>query len=161
MPSRAAIALLTLFLSDACSPANVRTTPDPPTTESAALERAVSALVNHHRRSLGLPPLTEDATITRQARLHSAAMAAGRTPPGHAGFADRVATLRRVMAARRTAENVAFNQGHRDPAAVAVRGWLASPGHRENIEGPYELTGVGVASNAKGEVYFTQIFVGR
>jgi uncharacterized protein YkwD len=56
---------------------------------------------------------------------------------------------------------VAFNQGHRDPAAVAVQGWLESPGHRENIEGPYELTGVGVASNAKGEVYFTQIFVGR
>jgi uncharacterized protein YkwD len=65
------------------------------------------------------------------------------------------------MALRRTAENVAFDQGHPDPPAAAVRGWLASCGHRENIEGPYELTGVGVVSNAKGEVYFTQIFVGR
>jgi uncharacterized protein YkwD len=65
------------------------------------------------------------------------------------------------MTTRRSAENVAFNQGHRDPAADAVRGWLASRGHRENIEGPYELTGVGVVSNAKGEFYFTQIFVGR
>jgi len=128
---------------------------------SAALEQAVVALVNRHRRTRGLPPLTADARIGHQARLHSAAMAAGRTPLGHGGFADRVAALRRVMACRRTAENVAFNQGHRDPAAVAVRGWLTSRGHRENIEGAYELTGVGVASNAAGEVYFTQIFVGR
>ena len=161
MPSRAVVALVTVFLSGACSPASVPTKPDPPATRAAALERAVSALVNRHRRSIGLPPLADDPAIARQARLHSAAMAAGRTPFGHAGFADRVGTLRRVMATRRTAENVAFNQGHRDPAAVAVHGWLESPGHRENIEGPYELTGVGVASNAKGEVYFTQIFVGR
>jgi uncharacterized protein YkwD len=97
----------------------------------------------------------------QQARLHSAAMAAGRTSLGHAGFDDRVAALRRVMTFQRTAENVAFNQGHREPAAEAVRGWLTSRAHRENIEGPYELTGVGVVSNAKGEVYFTQIFVGR
>ena len=61
----------------------------------------------------------------------------------------------------RVGENVAFNRGHRDPAAEAARGWLASRKHRENIEGPYQLTGVGVATNAAGEVYFTQIFIGR
>jgi uncharacterized protein YkwD len=38
---------------------------------------------------------------------------------------------------------------------------VAPPGHRKNIEGPYEVTGIGVARNAQGEVYFTQIFVGR
>jgi uncharacterized protein YkwD len=108
-----------------------------------------------------LPSLALDPRITQLARLHSAAMAAGRTPLGHEGFADRVETLSRVMSCRRTAENVAFNQGYRDPAADAVHGWLASRGHRENIEGPYELTGIGVVSNAAGEVYFTQIFVGR
>jgi uncharacterized protein YkwD len=117
--------------------------------------------VNRHRRARGRPALGSDARIAEQARLHSAAMAAGRTPLGHRGFDDRVAALHRVMTCRRTAENVAFNQGHRDPAAEAVRGWLGSRGHRENIEGPYELTGVGVASNAAGEVFFTQIFVGR
>lgn len=108
-----------------------------------------------------MPSLALDPRITRQARLHSAAMAAGRTPLGHEGFADRVDTLSRVMSCRRTAENVAFNQGHRDPAVEAVHGWLASRGHRGNIEGPYELTGIGVVSNAAGEVYFTQIFVGQ
>jgi uncharacterized protein YkwD len=87
-------------------------------------------------------------------------MAAGKTPLGHAGFDDRVRALRAVLAFRGSAENVAVNRGHRDPAAEAVRGWIASRGHRRNIEGPYARTGVGVASNAKGEVYFTQIFVG-
>jgi uncharacterized protein YkwD len=65
------------------------------------------------------------------------------------------------MSCRHTAENVAVNQGYRNPASEAVRGWLASRGHRENIEGPYQSTGVGVASDAAGNVYFTQIFVGR
>jgi uncharacterized protein YkwD len=166
-----AVGLATALASDGCAPPNAPSKPDAPPTEvarsarpgaeSTALEQVVFRLVNHHRRALGLPPLAQDSRITRQARLHSAAMAAGTTPLGHAGFDDRVATLRRVMAFRRSAENVAFNQGHRDPSAEAVRGWLASRGHRENIEGPYELTGVGVVSNAKGEVYFTQIFVGR
>jgi hypothetical protein len=28
------------------------------------------------------------------------------------------------------------------------------------MEGPYEATGIGVARNPDGELYFTQIFVG-
>jgi uncharacterized protein YkwD len=132
-----------------------------PSASSSKIERVVSELVNRHRRRRGLAPLVVDARIARQARQHSAAMAAGRTPLGHQGFEERIEAVRRVIAFRRSAENVAFNQGHRDPAAEAVRGWLASRGHRENIEGPYELTGVGVVTNAAGEVYLTQIFVGR
>lgn len=132
-----------------------------PGTRTAALEQAVHELVNRHREAHGLAPLTLDARISREARGHSSAMAARTTPLGHERFADRVKALSRVMACRRTAENVAFNQGHREPAVEAVRGWLASRGHRKNIEGPYELTGVGVVTNAAGEVYFTQIFVGR
>ena len=38
---------------------------------------------------------------------------------------------------------------------------LASPAHRENLEGPYDLTGIGVARSRSGEVFFTQFFVGR
>ena len=127
----------------------------------AALERAVHELVNRHRRARGLTPLTLDQRISRQARLHSQAMAEGRTRFGHGGFTDRIDALGRVMSCRRTAENVASNRGHRDPAAEAVRGWLESRAHLENIDGPYDLTGIGVARNAAGEVFFTQLFVGR
>ena len=128
---------------------------------SAALERDVFDLVNRHRRARGLPLLALDAHISRAARAHSAAMAAGSVPLGHGGFDDRIDALRHVMSCRHSAENVAFNRGHRSPASQAVRGWLASRGHRQNIEGRYDATGVGVAVNAAGEVYLTQIFVGR
>ena len=55
-------------------------------------------------------------------------------------------------------ENVATNQGFPDPAETAVQGWLDSPPHRENIEGDFNLAGVGIAENADGLFYFTQIF---
>jgi uncharacterized protein YkwD len=132
-----------------------------PSARSAVLEREVFELVNQHRRARGLLALELDDRISREARMHSAAMAAGSTPFGHDGYDDRVAVLKRVLSCRRSAENVAFNQGDRSPASAAVRVWLASPGHRENIEGRYDTTGVGVALNASGEVYFTQIFVER
>jgi len=128
---------------------------------NAALERAAYELVNRHRRARGLAPLALDPRISQEARLHSLTMADGRTPFGHDGFADRVNALSHVMTCRRSAENVASNKGHRDPASEAVQGWLESRAHRENIEGAYSLTGIGVARNAAGEVFFTQIFVGR
>jgi len=131
------------------------------TVKPRRLEDAVFELVNRHRREHRLTALVPDARIARQARAHSVAMAAGKTPLGHSGFDGRAAALHELMAFRGIAENVAFNQGHRDPAAEAVRGWLGSRGHRQNIEGPYERTGIGVATNAKGEIFFTQIFVGR
>lgn len=155
-----ALALAGCPRGDAASPRTGAPRAARPDAKSTAVERDVLELVNRHRRARRLPPLAADARIAAEARRHSAAMAAGRGL-GHAGFDDRVAALRRLMPVRQSAENVAFNRGHRDPAAEAVRGWLASRGHRRNIEGPYELTGVGVATNAKGEVYFTQLFVGR
>jgi uncharacterized protein YkwD len=127
----------------------------------ATLERSIYSLVNRYRSQRGLRLLVLDPEISRVARRHSAAMAAHARDVGHEGFDDRVLILRRALTTRRTAENVALNRGYRDPAAEAVRGWIASPGHRQNMDGPYyEATGIGVARNADGELYFTQIFVG-
>ncbi|MFM6200937.1 MAG: CAP domain-containing protein, partial [Dolichospermum sp.] len=52
-----------------------------------------------------------------------------------------------------------YNQGHQDPAAQAVQGWLNSSGHLANIRGNYNQTGIGVARNNQGKIYFTQIFL--
>jgi uncharacterized protein YkwD len=130
------------------------------TVSDATLERSIYSLVNRYRSEHGLRLLVLDPEISRVARRHSAAMAAHARGVGHEGFDDRVLILRRALASRRTAENVALNRGYRDPAFEAVRGWIASGGHRQNMEGPYEATGIGVARNADGELYFTQIFVG-
>ncbi len=123
----------------------------------AALDRSTHDQVNRYRASKNLPPLQWNAAIAAQARKHSQAMAQGQTSFGHNGFAQRVQMLR--IPYRGAAENVGYNQGYQQPVDVVVQGWLNSAGHRRNIEGSYDLTGVGVASNTQGEVYFTQIFL--
>ena len=128
---------------------------------SQMLEQAVLTQINQHRATLKLPPLTLNATISEQARSHSQAMAIGQVPFSHNGFQQRVATIARIIPYSRAAENVAYNQGYSDPVSQAVQGWLQSAGHRQNIEGSFDLTGIGVAQNAKGEYYFTQIFIHR
>jgi uncharacterized protein YkwD len=44
-------------------------------------------------------------------------------------------------------------------AREVVDNWLKSPMHKKNIEGAFNLTGIGVAADKKGTLYFTQIFV--
>jgi len=125
------------------------------------IERSVYQQVNQYRRSHNLPPLAMDERISQQARLHSQAMANGTVPFSHNGFDQRVNVITQAIPNRGTAENVAYNQGYSDPVAQAVQGWIASDGHRRNMEGQYDLTGIGVAQNSRGEFFFTQIFVRR
>jgi uncharacterized protein YkwD len=54
---------------------------------------------------------------------------------------------------------VAYNQGYSKPDEQAVEGWIKSSGHRKNMEGDFDLTGIGITKNAKSEYYFTQIFI--
>ncbi len=88
-------------------------------------------------------------------------MAGGRVPFSHQGFKQRVKVISRMIPYHSAAENVAYNQGYGDPDREAVQGWLKSTEHRINIEGQYDLTGIGIAKNAVGEYYFTQIFIRR
>ncbi|HLO83923.1 MAG TPA: CAP domain-containing protein [Nostocaceae cyanobacterium] len=127
------------------------------TFQTTTLEKLVFEQINQYRIAKGLPKLTLNASITRQARIHSQNMARGKVPFSHQGFEQRVKALPLVY--NSAAENVAFNQGYNNPANQAVVGWINSPGHLKNIQGQYNLTGVGVAINSKGEVYLTQIFV--
>lgn len=123
------------------------------------LEQSIHQQVNQYRQSRQLPPLKLDPRISQQARIHSQQMAAGTVPFSHQGFSGRVQTVGQQIPYRRVAENVAYNQGFAEPATEAVRGWIESTHHRQNMEGQFKLTGVGVAKNAAGEYYFTQIFL--
>jgi uncharacterized protein YkwD len=124
---------------------------------TTALEKSVFDKINRYRVSVGLPKLSLNASITRQARIHSQNMANGKVPFSHQGFKERVTVLPIIYS--NAGENVAFNQGYSDPASQAIVGWLNSPGHLKNIQGKYNLTGIGVAANQQGEVYLTQIFL--
>ena len=126
-------------------------------SENATLEKLVFEQINQYRVSQGLSKLTLNASITQQARIHSQNMANGIVKFSHHGLEQRVKAI--PLKYDNAAENVAFNVGYSDPAKQAVIGWLNSPGHLHNIQGNFKLTGVGVATNAKGEVYLTQIFI--
>ena len=111
---------------------------------------------------MGLAPLAYDARIAAVARRHSRDMADGRIAPGHDGFESRRRKISKSVPLKGIAENVGFNDYPRsETVRAAVSGWLGSHGHKENIEGSYDLTGVGIARDARGGWYFTQIFVRR
>jgi uncharacterized protein YkwD len=128
-----------------------------PAPIDAGLEQEIYAAVNDYRAGKGLRPLAWSDAVAAQARAHSRKMASGATPFGHRDFGKRVAAIRRVMPANRVAENVARTF----TVARAVELWLHHRGHRQNIEGRFDLTGVGAARASDGMLYFTQIFVKR
>jgi uncharacterized protein YkwD len=121
------------------------------------LEKSVHELVNQYRQSRNLPPLTLDPRMSQIAREHAQAMADDKAPFSHQGFKERIVAI--AIPYRTAAENLAYNQGYSQPDRSAVEGWIKSPGHRQNMEGNFNLTGIGVTQNAKGEYYFTQLFI--
>lgn len=113
--------------------------------------------INHYRRQQGLSPLELNFIISEEAKIHSMDMAEKKVPFGHDGFYGRVKRLARQFPhSYGIAENVAYT--YSDDHDV-VKLWLNSPGHRKNIEGNYNLTGIGIAHDKTGKIYVTQIFL--
>jgi uncharacterized protein YkwD len=128
-----------------------------PAWTTAAISREILFFVNEFRRSKGLPALQANSYISSVALGHSRDMLTGKSPFGHDGFRQRIGLISsRLGKLHVAAENVA--SGAMDAREV-VDGWLHSPGHRRNIMGDFQLTGIGVAEAANGMIYFTQIFV--
>lgn len=125
----------------------------------SSVEKSIFDQINQYRASKGLPAFTRNSKIDNQARTHSQNMASGKIAFGHQDFSNRVKSI--GISYKGAAENVAYNKGFADPATQAVQGWLKSSGHKANIEGRYNQTGIGVATNSKGEVYFTEIFINQ
>ena len=145
---------LTLLLALALVSFTKPTATKPPADTS--FNEQILAAVNQFRAANGQPPLTMNQDMVETAAIHSDAMAKGTVPFGHANFDLRfkyvAAKLGGVDA---FAENVAM--GYMDAKQV-VNGWAHSPGHRKNMLGNYNLTGIATATAADGQIYFTQIF---
>jgi uncharacterized protein YkwD len=121
----------------------------------AALERSIHNQIDRYRQSLKLPPLRIDPTVSAQARAHSQEMAQSGTL---SHTMDSVDTQRKYPTA---AENIASTPDYPHPDRIAVQDWISSQAHQQNILGNYNLTGIGVAKNAQGEYFFTQIFINK
>ncbi|MGW2628970.1 CAP domain-containing protein [Streptomyces chattanoogensis] len=127
------------------------------TGTAARFARKIVDLVNAQRAQHGCGPLTVDRRLQKAAQAHSDDMAARNyyehnTPEGvdpgtrmtNAGFQWSS-----------WAENIF--KSPKDPA-TAMKGWMESPGHRDNILNcSYKSTGVGVNLSANGP-WWTQDF---
>ena len=126
-------------------------------TAKEDLAEDILKYTNQFRRSKGLPALEMRNDLNTIARKHSEDMASGRRRFGHAGLKDRELKVKRIIKPYRSfAENVAY--GAKD-GKEAVSIWKGSNGHRKNILGNYKYTGIGTATNRRGIIYYTQIFV--
>lgn len=145
---------------------DVHTAPRPLADEKKLRDMEDEALeeVNDERRDAGVPLLVVASDLNRIARDYSREMVergffAHQDPDGlridarasHAGIAWQF-----------IGENIARNRGFRNPANTAVKEWMKSAGHRENILNErFTETGIGAWVAPDKTVYFTQIFVLR
>jgi uncharacterized protein YkwD len=117
-----------------------------------SLEIGIYQQVNQYRQSRNLPPLGIDPIVSERAKAHSEQMARTSNLSHSLNSLD-------PKTYPSAAENIATSRGYRSPEILAVRDWISSPLHHRHLIGRFNLTGIGVARNARGEYYFTQIFV--
>ena len=147
--------LLLLVLIASCGKDSSRSVPR--TEVNEIKEDTYLTLVNKHRQKLGLKPLSYSFIIEDVSREHSEDMAQGYLGMGHRGWRERCKRLARELGGNGCGEIVA--RGQKSPEA-ALEAWLNSPAHRKTIEtANFTATGLGVATNSKGERFWTQIFI--
>ncbi|MDF1757793.1 MAG: CAP domain-containing protein [Legionellaceae bacterium] len=121
------------------------------------LATEILVYINQYRVQHKLPKLVMNERLIAEARQHSLDMAKHVVPFGHDGFADRMSVLHKeIPNSMAGAENVAYNY---KTAEVVANGWIKSSGHRRNIVGNYNLTGIGIAQDSQGKLYYTQMFL--
>jgi uncharacterized protein YkwD len=136
----------------------------------AKLENAMMEMVNAERTKAGLGELKWDDNLANVARAHSAEMRdknyfAHESPtPGLTTHADRYRAAGHQMP-RVLAENIFRSWGSPrqlglDEIKEGHASLMKSPGHRANILYP-EVTriGIGIAVNARGDLWLTQMFM--
>lgn len=117
-------------------------------------------ILNTHRVSIGLKPLTYAAEIEITAQNHARRMARKFLPFGHLGSKMRCRAVLSALGLKNGSlcgENVAMGQ---ETAQEAFDSWINSPDHREAIEDErYTHTGLGYYEDFRGSIYWAQIFV--
>jgi uncharacterized protein YkwD len=104
----------------------------------------MTALINAQRVASGLKKVSTNATLRKAGRAQSMGMARG------ARFAH--STPLAWANGRAAAQNIAYAPSTTD----AFQAMMASPEHRANLMGAaWRQTGVGVARNCEGTLYFT------
>lgn len=130
-------------------------------TDIDKMERELIDMINLKRNEKGLTSLSYSKELSDCAREHSQNMAKKKVKFGHDGFDERFKKMQKVLRLRSFGENVFYCYNVKEPLPAAVKGWMDSPGHRDNILGKYTITGVGIAIAKDGSYYMTQLFASK
>lgn len=140
----------------------VKSLPETPTAQQIKIMEAdLINSINLERKKHHLPPLRLWAVLSTYAKDHSWNIALDHIEFGHHGFEERADAVKNFGQHIGFGENVAYSYMMEDPIKAAVEGWMRSKGHRENIFGDYNETGVGIAYSKEGRCYITQLFAKR
>ena len=158
--SRVLALVLVLYTLNSCTadtPASVTTSVSSTTVPYSytTFENETLTLINNYRVSIGLNALVKSDYISFKAEEHNNYMITN-TIVNHNDFVARSEDIMKTLGAKYVTENVAYN--YNTPQAV-LDAWLASEGHKANLEGNYTHFGLSVRENpTTGKKYFTNIF---
>jgi uncharacterized protein YkwD len=148
--------VISVFISCEKEEATIPSTQEKEKTAGQSdFENEILNLVNSHRSSIGKDPLVVNQYIQEKALEHTNYMISI-NDLNHDNFSERANSIWENVGSGAIAENVAY--GYSSASAV-VEGWLNSAGHKKNIEGNYNLTGISAQKDDNGRYYYTQIFL--
>ncbi|OWY65050.1 hypothetical protein B7486_43915 [cyanobacterium TDX16] len=144
---------------------------EPPATEQpettaqspavAKMEAEIRQRINKIRQENNLKPLENNERLAQVARDYSRKMAQenffSHTSPSGSTPAQRVsaAGITYLM----VGENLFRSTNAPNPISLSVKGWMDSPGHRENIlRSAFNQTGIGIWQDGN-RFYATQLFM--
>ncbi|MEH6682292.1 MAG: CAP domain-containing protein [Sediminicola sp.] len=152
-----AVTVLLVAILSSCSTEALDTGSIPQAKNSVGMESELLDLINAHRTEMGYPTLTFSEVAYDYANRHTDYMIAMGTI-NHDNFSARASGISSEAHATQVAENVANKYA---TAQRAFDEWLASDGHRKNMEGDFTHTAVSVKSDSSGTFYYTQLFYKR
>lgn len=115
-------------------------------------------LLSQVRSEKGLPDLIASEVMNEVAQEHSDLMASGERPFAHDGSNERCQTISQDLLSGKVCSEI-IAKGL-DSAEKVLQHWVASRTHLGHLLNPFSThTGVGVAKDANGSLYWTQIFV--
>lgn len=154
------IALCLIFFITSCSSSeeSVVVAAEEPVVEYIApssIENEILNRINDYRVSINLSALNNFNIVKVPALNHTHYMI-DEQEISHDGFNDRASYLVENADIVSAAENVASGF---TTAESLVDAWIASDGHRANIEGDYNYFDVIARKDSDGRWYYTNIFV--
>ena len=152
-----AAALATAALVATGTASQAETAPAPTAAPAAGYSATgtwqLLALVNTHRRELGMPALVVDSKLAAIARLHTERMAASGTLKHNDALFT--ASSHKALGMKAFGENVGWNYS----VTAQDAAFLKSPLHRANVETrSFRVAGFAVVRGTDGRIWSTEDF---